>query len=462
KNYGQDSPMGIEGHKGADIGVLKAWQTHKGSKDIVVAVIDTGVDYSHPDLVSNMWVNLKEKNGVPGVDDDGNGYVDDIHGWDSVSDHRDRPYFGQVGDPDPMDDYGHGTHVAGTIGAVGGNGIGVVGVNWSVSIMAVKFLDEFGSGSTIDEYRAFKYILANKVDVVNGSYGGGGRSRLIEGMIQKGREQGILFVFAAGNETENLDVTPGYPASYPYDNVVSVAATDARDQLADFSNYGQTSVHVAAPGVDIYSTIPTKMKDEMGQWKTVDQPYASYSGTSMASPHVAGAAALLIAADTSLRHQPHLTKQRLMDTSELVPTLANAVVARGRISVDRAIANQTQSSLDLAGVWEEVEVNIQTPKFPQELVDNSWQLHYPGAKAIQVHVKFAQVESGFDVAYLYDYRFRPVLNLTGEVYDKWSPVIVGDSAYLKFSNSLVKIGDREAFANFNSEGVQIDKVKILK
>ncbi|MEK7354943.1 MAG: S8 family serine peptidase, partial [Bdellovibrionota bacterium] len=239
KNYGQDAPNGVEGVEGADIGAMDAWQVTTGSKDVLVAVLDTGIDYNHPDLAENVWVNAKEKAGVPGVDDDGNGYVDDLHGWDAISDARKEPWYGQVGDPDPMDDNSHGTHVAGTIGARGGNGVGVVGVNWNVSIMAVKFLDANGSGSSVDEYRALKYIIANKPDVVNGSYGGGAPSKLIASILDDARSKGILFVFAAGNESSDNDLMPAFPASYPHDNIISVAATDSRDQIADFSNYGR-------------------------------------------------------------------------------------------------------------------------------------------------------------------------------------------------------------------------------
>lgn len=462
KNYGQDSPAGIEGQRGADIGAFEAWKTTKGNRNVVVAIIDTGADYTHPDLIDNIWINEKEKAGVPGKDDDGNGYVDDLHGWDAVSGTREHLHYGQVGDPDPMDDQGHGTHVSGTIGAVGGNGIGVVGVNWQVSIMPVKFLDENGSGSTIDEYRAYKYILANKVDVVNGSYGGGGKSRLIESLLKQGGQQGILFVFAAGNDSANSDNDPHYPANYELPNIISVAATDSRDALADFSNFGQKTVHVAAPGVDIYSTVPTTTEDDSGKKIPVVVPYDSYSGTSMASPHVAGAAALLIAADNSLRGQPAEVKKRLIETAEPVAALANMVVARGRISLPRAIANQTQINDDLSGTWEELDVDVKTPSYPQERIDNAWTLNYPKAKAIQVHIRVAQVEADFDAALLYDFRYRPVMNLKGEFVDHWSPIIKGDTVHLKFSNAIVNLDDGKPFANFNSEGVHIDKVRILK
>ena len=455
KNFGQDAPGGIEGAVGADIGALEAWQKTTGDRSVVVAILDTGVDYKHPDLAQNIWVNLPEKTGVPGVDDDGNGYVDDIHGWNAVSDARAAPHFGQVGSPNPMDDQSHGTHVAGTIGAVGGNGQGVVGINWKVSLMPVKFLDENGSGSTIDEYRAIKYILANNVDVVNGSYGGGASSKLIKSLIAEGVAKGVLFVFAAGNDGENNDFTDSFPSNYDLPNIISVAASDIRDQMATFSNFGPTKVHIAAPGLNILSTIPTAMAG-------AGEPYAVFSGTSMASPHVAGAAALLLSADPSLKKQPALIKERLLKTAEFKPNLASAVASAGRLSVRRAIQNDVTGNPSYFGQWELLQVNIQTPKNAREQVDNAWKIRAPGAKAMRVHIKFAQVESGFDVAVLYDRLYRPIFRIEGEMVDQWSPIIDGDIAYLKFSNAVVSIDGGTPFANFNSDGVVIDQISYLK
>jgi len=455
KNYGQDSPNGIEGTESADIGAMDVWsQTTTGSNKIKVAVLDTGIDYKHPDLAANMWVNQKEKDGVPGVDDDGNGYVDDLHGWDAISDKRSTVYFGQIGDPDPMDDQGHGTHVAGTIGAVGGNGIGVVGVNWSVSLVAVKFLDANGSGSSVDEYRAMQYILANDIDIVNGSYGGGAKSKLIESAIVEANEKGILFVFAAGNESSNNDATDTFPTNYESENIISVAATDARDQIADFSNYGQTTVDIAAPGVNILSTVPTKIGG--------DYPYAAYSGTSMAAPHVAGAAALLLAAEPGLRKNPAAIRERLMKTAECKHNLSAMVASGGRLSVARAVKSVTTGHPALAGQWQELPYQFETPRYPQKRVDNSWAISVPGAKAIRVHIKSAQIEETFDVARIYDGQYRYVMNISGLMHNTWSPIILGDTAHVKFSNSMVSIDGGAPFANFNSEGLRIDKVEVLK
>lgn len=455
KNYGQDVPGGIEGVEGADIGALDAWSIHKGDKSVVVAVLDTGIDYTHPDLVENIWVNQKEKGGTPGIDDDGNGYVDDIHGWDAVSDGRNAPHYGQVGDPDPMDDNSHGTHVSGTIGARGGNGKGVVGVNWNVSLMGVKFLDENGSGSSIDEYRALRYILSNPVDVVNGSYGGGDKSKLIEMALKEGLNKGILFVFAAGNDSSNNDLKPQYPASYELDNIISVAATDSRDRIAGFSNFGQKSVHIAAPGVSILSTIPTNQN-------STAMPYDSYDGTSMAAPHVSGAAALLIAAQPSLRKNPRLIKEKLLNSVEFKPHLAALVSSGGRLSVVRALKGLEDSRPDLSGQWQSMVYPIVTPAYPREKLDNHWKIEVPEAKALRIHIQFAEVESSFDSATIFDGQYRFVMPISGHLVDDWTPVILGSSAYLKFSNALVAIDAGDPFANFNSGGIIIDRIEYLK
>jgi subtilisin family serine protease len=228
----------------ADIDAPEAWALQTGSRDVIVAVVDSGVDYNHPDLHANMWTNAAEANGTPGVDDDGNGYVDDIYGIDTWN-----------GDSDPMDDNGHGTHCSGTIGAVGDNALGVTGVNWNVSIMAVKHAGANGRGSTSAAIEAIEYATAMGADVISCSWGGSGGSNG-DALYDAMAASPALFVCAAGNSGQNADATPMYPAAYTLDNIVSVAATDKNDVLADFSNYGVTSVDLAAPGVDILSTVP--------------------------------------------------------------------------------------------------------------------------------------------------------------------------------------------------------------
>ena len=264
----------------------EAWELETGSAQVIVAVIDTGVDYTHPDLSANMWTNADEIPGN-GVDDDGNGFVDDFYGYDFAN-----------RDPDPRDDHLHGTHCAGTVGAVGDNGEGVVGVCWNVRIMALKFMGSGGSGYTSDAIKCIQYAVANGADVLSNSWGGSDSSSALREAIQAARQAGVLFVAAAGNSGDTRIHYPGY-----YPESFTVAATDRNDALASFSTRGE-AVDVAAPGVGIVSC-------------ALNHGYRSASGTSMATPHVAGLAALIKA------RNPRLTPEQL----ELV--LTSSVVDLG-------------------------------------------------------------------------------------------------------------------------------------
>ncbi|MFZ5907795.1 MAG: S8 family peptidase [Nitrospirota bacterium] len=258
----------------ADIDAGEAWDITTGHQDTVIAVIDTGVDMEHDDLSANIWSNAGEIPGN-GVDDDGNGYVDDVHGWD---------FYANDNDPSDTPLCRHGTHVSGTIGAVGNNGLGVVGINWTTKIMPLRFLGgPLCSGTDANAIRAIEYAAGKQVRIANNSWGGGGYSRAVEEAI---RNSAMIFVAAAGNggwdgAGDNNDLAPHYPSSYPLDNILAVAATDHNDALAPFSNYGNASVDLTAPGVTIASTIP-------------DNKYAYFSGTSMATPHVTGVVGLLV------------------------------------------------------------------------------------------------------------------------------------------------------------------------
>ena len=311
KNIGQDVG-GHSGVSGVDIHAEPAWETTTGSKSIVVGVIDEGIDINHPDLKDNIWTNPAE---IPnnGVDDDGNGYVDDINGWDFA--HNDNTVFDYTNATYPpasnyngdVDD--HGTHVAGTIGAMGNNATGVTGVNWQVSLMSLKFLTGVsGDGNTADSLKAYSYAKMMKelwqssggtkganIRVLNNSYGGGGFSQSELDAIRALGDDGILFVVAAGNDGLNNDMFPTYPANYISTNMISVAASTNSGIKASFSNFGPGTVNMAAPGENILSTTPKGT-------------YNYFSGTSMAAPHVSGGAALVCAA------YPNLSMSKLRST----------------------------------------------------------------------------------------------------------------------------------------------------
>lgn len=309
RNTGQNG-----GRAGADINAAGAWNITTGSKNVVVAIIDSGIDYNHPDLAANVWTNTGEVPG-DGWDNDGNGFVDDVHGFNFVNN------TGNV-----MDDFGHGTHVAGTIGAVGNNGKGISGVAWNVQLMALKFLDSSGNGTTSNAIRALNYAVQMGAEVSNNSWNGGAYDQTFYEAIRNAGGQGHLFVASAGNFGMNTDGTPSYPASYDLDNIISVAATDRNDQIGGFSDFGSTSVDLAAPGVDILSTTP-------------NNTYSSYWGTSQAAPHVAGAAALLWASDSSLTVAE--VKQRILGGTDYIGNIgSNAsrpTVTNGRLDVGNSL-----------------------------------------------------------------------------------------------------------------------------
>ena len=306
---------GWPGTPDADADVDAAWSVTTGDPGVVVAVIDTGVDQAHPDLAANTWVNPGENCAgcrTDGVDNDGNGYVDDWRGWDFVN-----------GDNNPADDQGHGTHVAGTIGAVGDNGVGVVGVNWNVRLMGLKFLGSDGSGTTADAVSAILYAAANGADVLNNSWAGGDFSQSLLEAIQFADARDSLFVAAAGNDGMDNDAAPTYPASYDVPNVLAVAASDSNDRHAFFSNFGKQSVDVSAPGVNIYST-----------WPGGSYQYAS--GTSMAAPHAAGIAALVEAAQPGASDVG--VKTLLLRTADPIAALASMSASGGRLNAASAVS----------------------------------------------------------------------------------------------------------------------------
>ncbi|MGH3032963.1 MAG: S8 family peptidase [Gaiellaceae bacterium] len=313
-NFGQ-VVAGVPGTPDADVDAEEAWAVTTGSAGVVVGVLDTGIDFGHPDLASAKWVNSGEDCAgcrTNGVDDDGNGYVDDWRGWDFVSN-----------DNNPTDDNGHGTHVAGTIGARGNDGVGVVGVNWDVRLLALKFLNASGSGTTADAVEALQYATAKGVPVTNNSWAGSQFSQALLDALRQADAAGSLFVAAAGNSSANLETTPDYPVAYGVPSILTVAATDSNDVKAWFSSYGMRSVDLAAPGVNVYSS-----------W--TDGTYRHASGTSMATPHVAGAAALAKAAFPGASGVG--LRALLLRTVDAKSGLAPYTLTGGRLNAGSAVA----------------------------------------------------------------------------------------------------------------------------
>lgn len=302
------------GVEDADIDAPEAWALATGNHTVKVAVIDSGVELTHPDLLPNLWTNPAEIPGN-GVDDDGNGYIDDVRGWDFVNT-----------DAIPQDDNGHGTHCAGTVGAVGNNATGVAGVCWSVSLIALKFLDDEGDGTSSDGVEAIAYATGLGVTVTSNSWSGNEFSQAMKDAIDEANNAGILFVAAAGNNGSFLDYYPEYPACYTSPNIISVTATTQLNTLADFSNHSEVHADIGAPGQDVYSTVR-------------GGGYGYNSGTSMACPHVAGACALLKAHRSELTHQN--IRNLILKTAVPIPALTGKTVTGGQLNLHQALIAST-------------------------------------------------------------------------------------------------------------------------
>jgi subtilisin family serine protease len=321
------------GTPGDDLDTLRAWNVTTGSRDVIVAVIDSGIDASHPDLRDNLYVNPGEIPGN-GIDDDGNGLVDDVSGWDFAN-----------ADNDPFDDLFHGTHVSGIIGAVGDNGLGVAGMAWHVRILPCKFLNSDGLGLSSNAIRAIDYATLMGARVLNNSWGGGALSVAMKDTIDAAGSGGVVFVVSAGNDGEDFAVRPQYPAAYTLPNVVAVAATDENDGLAAFSNFGAATVLLGAPGVHILSTLPG------GQ-------YGKLSGTSMSAPIVSGALALLLSAEPDL--DLAAIRARLTAAVKPVPALEGKTITGGRLDVFRLLAHPDATPPDPVGALHVTDVGSST------------------------------------------------------------------------------------------------------
>ena len=331
KQYGLHNIGQTSGTAGADIDAVNAWDLQTG-KDVIIAIIDTGVEYTHEDLIPNVWTNVNEIPGN-GIDDDNNGFIDDVYGWDFSNN-----------DSDPIDDMGHGTHVAGIIAANTNNGIGISGINWRAKIMALKFIDAAGIGTTSNAIKAINYAVAMGAKISNNSWGGGAFTQGLYDTLSAANDAGHLFIAASGNNSTNTDDPANemhYPSSYDLPNVISVAATDEFDSLGTFSNYGPVSVDLAAPGRQILSL-----------W--LNNGYLSLDGTSMAAPFVAGAAGILLSTLPNLSINE--LRSALLDNVDLLPGLNGLTVTGGRLNLFNAL-NSISANIIVTPLTQHLAVN---------------------------------------------------------------------------------------------------------
>lgn len=414
-----DSGSSRNGVEGADVRAIQAWDVTSGSGDVKVAVIDTGIDYNHPDLQGNIWINEAEKAGEAGVDDDKNGYVDDIHGFDFANN-----------DGDPLDGHGHGTHCSGTIGAVHNNEQGVAGVMRDVTLVGVKFLSDRGSGTTANAVKAIDYATSLDVDIMSNSWGGGGFSEVLKGAIKRASDKGIIFTAAAGNSASDNDSRPHYPSNYKVDNIVAVAAHGSDDVLARFSCYGRTSVHIAAPGQRILSTVK-------------NGGYASYSGTSMATPHVSGALGLLIAKEGRL---PHLEmRERLMATSEPIRSYRRKTISGGRLNAYNLVTDtrpdRNEPDPDL---WETVTIEeaFESTHPYDHRQTLSREVKIEGAKFMRAKVTKYELERNYDFLRVRNGSRAEIEKISGTGESYYTDYVEGETMIMEFTSdtSVAKWG----------------------
>ncbi len=422
-NRGQADSSSVKGTAGVDLDIEKAWDITTGSKKVVVAVVDTGIDFKIPDLKDNAWINLAEANGVAQVDDDKNGFVDDINGFNFVANNG-----------NATDDNGHGSHCSGTIGAKGNDQNGIVGVNWDVSLMAVKFISSDGTGTLENAVKAIDYARKNGANIMSNSWGGTAESAILKQAISDARDAGILFVAAAGNNGADNDKVGFYPASYDLENIISVAAINNRARRASFSNFGLAKVHLAAPGENILSTTP--------------QGFESMSGTSMAAPHVSGVAALLLANEPALNFRE--IKDRILSNVRPLFRLNNKIASGGMIDAFAALSNikpgPDLSDPALLGFRQASQVSTAHPY--TNAGDQSFKLNVPGAKKIAIHFSRFETEPNFDFVEILDASGNVVDKMSGYHSDEYSEIIDGDTLTLHFTSDK----------SVNAYGFDIDEV----
>ena len=406
KNSGSNEPKGKAGVEGADVNALRAWELTKGAHNIKIAVIDTGIDYTHPDLAGN---------------------VDSEHGFNFVNNTK-----------DAMDDNGHGSHCAGTIGAIHDNSVGVAGVMADVTIIPVKFLDAQGSGTLEAAVKSIDYATELNVDLMSNSWGGGGRSEALYEAIKRASDKGIIFTAAAGNSSSNNDTTPSYPASYDVPNIISVAALTAQNDLANFSSFGKGTVHIAAPGHNILST------SKGGKYEVL-------SGTSMATPHVSGVLGLLLAKEGRMAHD--ILRDRLTKTGVSVAALRGKTQTGSRIDAYNLL---TDTRPERAGPKEEAWKTIPLDQVFEsehpykENTNVTKSFTFPGAKYVRVKVARFDLEAGYDFVRLSNAAGVTIEKLTGIGTNYTSEFLEGDTVQFNF------ISDR----SINKWGFKIEEVQI--
>lgn len=373
----------------------QAWNLSRGSQNVVVAVVDTGIDPTHYELKNNMWTDRNSSS--------------TIYGYNARSPLQ-----------TPFDDNGHGTHVAGVIGANAENNSGIQGINWRVKLMAIKFLSKEGSGSVSDAIKGLEWAVNKGAHILNNSWGGGDYSRSLDETIRWSSSKGVLFVAAAGNESQDLDAKPGYPASYKHSNMVVVGALAQNERLAGFSNYGKGTVHIAAPGSKILSTVP-------------GGKFESWDGTSMAAPHVSGVLALLKSKFPS--DSMSSLKAKLLNGVTYNPWIRRQIANEGSsLNAFKALNGNTQPKPvePPSQGWSPAQaINIASPSPYPLSYEESWQIKHPGAKFIKIFFKQFEVEKNYDFLRIYDGNGTLIDVMTGSHYSGiWSAVIPGESATL--------------------------------
>lgn len=394
------------GTKGADVGAFEAWEIFTGSKEVVVAVLDTGIDFSHEDLTQNSWRNPHEEEN--GRDDDGDGLIDDITGWNFIS-HNNQT----------QDDSHHGTFCAGIIGADAGNGKGSRGLNWQVSMMAVKVLNEDGIGTTEQIISGIEYAVKHGARILNASFGGTSYDVALYETVKWAGEQGTLFVASSGNFSANNDegLRAVYPASFSLPNILSVAAYDNRDQLAMLSNYGKKTTHLGAPGLQIYSTIPGG--------------YSLGNGTSFAAPYVTGTAALLWGYVPSLSLSQ--LRERILQTSAPLHYYEKErLQTGGRISAWNALKNERPPRPVVPTQWERHPYLFSTRHPYANYESASLKIHHPGATHLRVHFQRFETEAGYDKMTLRDGNGKYVDAYSGEKNGENSADALGEILQIDF------------------------------